>query len=294
MRAALPASGRVAGGRRAGPLPAVVLVGMLAVALLLPLLGPLPGGSLPAEPGPPPAVTVRGSQPPDGHRGGDVAPGGGGAPPGASADARGGSPGGGRRGPVRTGPDPGADTPPGPRVVLLPPPERTAPAAPSPPPLPDRVRVTAASPELERRGRQALSLIGYPWRSLGYDLAFLGPRADRRAMILPRERRIEVYVREGVSTPRLAFDVAHEIGHAADFAHGTTRRRRRWRELRGIDPDVPWFGCAGCPDLGTPAGDFAEVFAYWQTGLEAAFSSRVAALPDTGELEGLIPLMAPP
>ncbi len=44
-------------------------------------------------------------------------------------------------------------------------------------------------------------------------------------------------------------------------------------------PDLPWFGCNACDDLGTPAGDFAESFAAWQVP-SGDFSSRLGPPPD--------------
>jgi len=112
-------------------------------------------------------------------------------------------------------------------------------------------------------GRQelVLSLIHYPWKNLGYEIVFLGPRPGYKAMTLSERRRIEVYVRPGDSPKSLAYDVAHELGHAFDLEFNNYERRRQWRKLRGIPSDTPWFGCNRCPDYETPAGDFAETFA---------------------------------
>jgi hypothetical protein len=52
-------------------------------------------------------------------------------------------------------------------------------------------------------------------------------------------------------------------------------------EARGIRPNTPWFGCNGCSDFNTPAGDFAETFAYLLLG-PGNFSGKIASAP-TGE-----------
>ena len=48
--------------------------------------------------------------------------------------------------------------------------------------------------------------------------------------------------------------------------------------MRGIKPSAPWFGCDACPDYATPAGDFAETFAFLLLG-PGNFHSLIAPLP---------------
>ncbi|MGI8791634.1 MAG: hypothetical protein ACR2H3_00370, partial [Acidimicrobiales bacterium] len=91
------------------------------------------------------------------------------------------------------------------------PPQLTAPAAPR------------SSPDMV--GAQALALISYPWAQLGYQIVFLGPHAGVRARTLRIERRIEVFVRPGDGARAVAFDIAHEVGHAFDFTRMTAERR---------------------------------------------------------------------
>lgn len=145
---------------------------------------------------------------------------------------------------------------------------------------------------LERRGALALDRISYPWQQLGFSVEFRPGRRGLRAVTYTRERRIVVFVRRGESVAETAFDLAHEIGHAFDVVHGTWPRRERWLELRGLDPATPWFGCNGCDDLSTGAGDLAEVFALWQVG-PAAFASRLAGPPDPAQLADLVQLFDP-
>lgn len=159
-------------------------------------------------------------------------------------------------------------------------------AAPAPAPAP-------AGDVYVERGQAALAMLNYPWQTLGYDIVFLPGRPYYRAMTYFDEKRIEVYVRPGDELERIAFDLAHEIGHAVDYTYGTQERRSRWLQLRGIAAGTPWYGCSGCEDFATPAGDFAETFAYWQVGTAWQFSSRMAPLPGSAELNALTPLMQP-
>jgi hypothetical protein len=140
---------------------------------------------------------------------------------------------------------------------------------------------------VERRVRKSvLALIAYPWPDLGYEVAFMRPRPGFRAMTISDRRRIEIYVHPGESPLVLAYDLAHEIGHAFDLEHNDAERRRQWRLLRGIDPEVPWFGCNRCPDYDTPAGDFAETFAYLLLG-PGSYHSRIARPPSDAEIPRL-------
>jgi hypothetical protein len=132
-------------------------------------------------------------------------------------------------------------------------------------------------PEKDRK-QAVLSLIHYPWQDLDYNIVFMGSRLGYRAMTLTARHRIEVYVRPGESLMRQAFDLAHELGHAFDLKYNNNERRRKWCELRGIKPSIPWFGCDACPDYGTPAGDFAETFASLLLG-SGQFHGIIAPLP---------------
>jgi hypothetical protein len=46
----------------------------------------------------------------------------------------------------------------------------------------------------------------------------------------------------------------------------TAAQRRAWMAARGIPSGTDWYGCSGCTDFATPAGDFAEVYAQWARG----------------------------
>ncbi len=129
-----------------------------------------------------------------------------------------------------------------------------------------------------QRKVQVLSMIHFPAEKLGYEIVFLGPRAGYRAMTNADKRRIEVYMRAGESAQLQAYDLAHELGHAFDLVYNNAERRRQWRELRGIALSTPWFGCNGCPDYDTPAGDFAETFALLLLGSDN-YNSKMALAP---------------
>lgn len=113
-------------------------------------------------------------------------------------------------------------------------------------------------------GERALDLITYPWRDLGYDLAFLPAREGLRGLTYPYERRIEIYVRPSDTPQTLAHVVAHEIGHVIDVVLNSGESRVRWLQARGLDADYRWWPASGQADFATGAGDFAECFAVWQ------------------------------
>lgn len=177
-----------------------------------------------------------------------------------------------------------------PAAVEVPPapPEPAAPAAPPAPVAPvdaaaaPRPPTVAPAAAAASKGEQALALITYPWQTLGYEIVFLPPQAGLRARTLRIERRIEVYVRPKDSVRTVAFDIAHEIGHAVDFTVLDPDDRGLWQQARGIDSATPWWGCSACTDYATPAGDWAESFAAWQVGGD--FRSEMAPPPTPDQL----------
>src|SRR6185369_8418290 len=115
---------------------------------------------------------------------------------------------------------------------------------------------------------------------------FKGPRPGYRAMTMPAQRLIEVYLRPEDEPPLVAYDIAHELGHVIDVTFNTANTRKEWMKLRGINPETPWFGCSRCSDYNTPAGDFAETFALYLRGPQY-FKSRIAARPTEAQLSDL-------
>jgi hypothetical protein len=142
-----------------------------------------------------------------------------------------------------------------------------------------------AAPAL--RPESALELIGIPWKELGYEIVFMPARPGYRAMTLPFKRRIEVYARPQDDLEVLAYDIAHELGHVIDLTYNTAQTRKEWMKLRGIDPETTWFGCDWCSDYNTPAGDFAETFAFLLRGPKY-FRSRIAAPPTPEQIPALL------
>ena len=146
----------------------------------------------------------------------------------------------------------------------------------------------ASAADLTSRQQAALALIPFPWQQLNYDIVFLQPRVGVRAMTFPVEHRIEIYARPQDDIHLLAYDIAHELGHAMDIIYNTNETRRKWMELRGIDPATPWFGCDKCSDYSTPAGDFAETFALLLFGPKE-FRGRIAPPPSAQQIPLLFP-----
>ena len=140
--------------------------------------------------------------------------------------------------------------------------------------LSESVSVSAARP----RPESALALLQIPWKDLGYEIVFMPARPGFRAMTFPGQRRIEIYARPQDDLDLLAYDIAHELGHAIDVSYNTAETRKRWMVARGIDPATAWFGCDRCSDYNTPAGDFAETFALILIGPKY-FRSRIAVRP---------------
>jgi hypothetical protein len=143
--------------------------------------------------------------------------------------------------------------------------------------------VRLAAQNVVSRNEEALSLIKFPWQQLKYNIVFMAPRPGYRAMTYPKLHKIEVYARPSDDTSLLAYDIAHELGHAIDMTFNTDETRKKWKALRGIDPATPWFGCSRCSDYNTPAGDFAETFALLLFGPEN-FAGRIAPPPTPEQL----------
>jgi hypothetical protein len=147
----------------------------------------------------------------------------------------------------------------------------------------------AATPARSSRAEQsqaALALIPFAWQQLHYKVVFLGPRPGYRAMTFASKHRIEVYVRPGDDPRLIAYDIAHELGHAIDFTYNTDESRKKWMVMRGIDPSTPWFGRVGRSDFDTPAGDFAETFALLVRGPKY-FHAKIAARPTSAQFRQL-------
>src|ERR1044072_9193047 len=112
-----------------------------------------------------------------------------------------------------------------------------------PMPVAGESAAVAANPEMVRTNA-ALAMITFAWQQeLAYQIVFMEPQTGYRAMTYPKQHRIEIYARPGDDSVRLAHDIAHELGHAVDVTFNTPATRKKWMELRGIDPETSWFAC---------------------------------------------------
>ena len=144
-----------------------------------------------------------------------------------------------------------------------------------------------------QRGRDALQSLPYPWQELGYSVEFREYSGGQLGTANSRTKRIVIYVKKSQSKQSLRVTIAHELGHALDFEHATVARRDDYRAIRGIAPRAQWYPCDRCSDYASPAGDWAEVFAYWLAG-PGDFRSKVAGPPDQRQLQRLAPLFRIP
>jgi glucose/arabinose dehydrogenase len=133
------------------------------------------------------------------------------------------------------------------------------------------------------RGNRVLASLRYDWHKLGYRVQFLPGKKGYLGMTLGAQKLVQVYVRADQSDLVLAHTIAHELGHVLDFTRGTAERRAQYLRTRHLSTGLDWFGCMGCTDYRTPAGDWAEVFAYWLAG-PGDFRSEVAGAPSKAQL----------
>lgn len=134
----------------------------------------------------------------------------------------------------------------------------------------------------QRRGQAALdSLRAGAAARTGFRIEFKGARKGYMGLTHLNERRIEMFVRDcGAQTDELLRHVmAHELGHAYDTVRNNAAIRAAWQAARGIPASTPWYGCSGCTDFATPAGDFAEVYAQWARGASTNRSQLAGDVP---------------
>jgi hypothetical protein len=122
-----------------------------------------------------------------------------------------------------------------------------------------------------------------PGDASAFRISYEPGRSDVIGLATVHEGRMQVFVRtcDKLSRGLLAHVVAHELGHLVDGARMNGELRAQWLAARGIPADTPWYGCNSCADFATPAGDFAEVYAQWQTG-----ASRNQLADGAGALRG--------
>jgi hypothetical protein len=140
-------------------------------------------------------------------------------------------------------------------------------------------------------GEQALELIDYPWRRLGWPVHFLEPRDGLLGLTRVEAEVVEIYVRPGQPAASVAAVLAHEIAHVVDLTYYSQHSRDRWLELRNMPGGTPWWPCADCTDFDTGAGDFAETFAHWL--VPGHWRGQLAGPPTPDELDRLRLLLNP-
>lgn len=168
----------------------------------------------------------------------------------------------------------------------------TAPLPPAPAPVTAAPTPAQAAPKpaadlcagdgwQQRRGAAALASLEGGAERTGFRVEFTGARKGYMGLTHLDERRIELFVRAcGTQSDELLRHVmAHELGHAYDTTHNTATQRRAWQKARGIPASTPWYGCSGCTDFATPAGDFAEVYAQWARGSSTNRSELAGDVP---------------
>jgi len=106
------------------------------------------------------------------------------------------------------------------------------------------------------------------WSHLGWDLHVSDDPPDDwlGGLASPTRRTVTVFPDDTWTTVTLDGVLAHEFGHAIDHQFWDEPMRERWRQDRGIDPEVPWRA-GGWPHDHSAAGeDLAEVVAWLITG----------------------------
>lgn len=174
------------------------------------------------------------------------------------------------------------------------------PAGGSPAPVPVR-STPAASPSpagvdrlcsgdgwQQRRGAAALATLRRPSDAAAFAISYEPARPDVIGLATLGARRLQVFVRpcDQLSDVLLRHVVAHEMGHLVDATSMTPALRAQWLQERGIPAGTAWYGCSGCTDFATPAGDFAEVYAQWQAA-ERGNRSQLAPAPSAAQLAAI-------
>ena len=188
-----------------------------------------------------------------------------------------------------TAPAPTTTAPPTTAAPVVATPPTTQVTAPAPAPI---ATVNSASLTIAERGGLAVGMLNYPYWATHYRIIFQGPRAGILGVTDNSVKTITIYIRAGQSTASIARVLAHELGHAVDFELTSWSERAQYMAIRGFSSDTSWYPCDMCEDYASPAGDFAEVFAYWQLG-PGDFRSMIGAAPSQAELDAIAPIFTP-
>ncbi|HVE98811.1 MAG TPA: hypothetical protein VNA12_06505 [Mycobacteriales bacterium] len=136
----------------------------------------------------------------------------------------------------------------------------------------------------QQRGEATLRSLPTAWRASGVTVRFeQGQPGLLGETTMNKPLRVTIYVRPCAeeSDALLRHVVAHELGHAWDRYRMTPVLRDGYLAMRRINTSTPWFGCDGCEDFATPAGDFAETYAQWLRGsVESRSELGPAATPE--------------
>jgi hypothetical protein len=172
-------------------------------------------------------------------------------------------------------PEPAPEAAPEPAPPPVPP---TTEAPPPPPPPPPPAPVSLADQVLAQLPGGLAGVVP------GWTVVWEGSRPGYLAAAYPGPHTIVIYVRPGRPAATIAYDVAHEYGHAMDFDRLGDGTRAAWSQRRGFGGRA-WYGCDMCNDFATPAGDWAESVAVCLTGNRGTFRSQLAGLPTAGDCE---------
>jgi hypothetical protein len=165
-------------------------------------------------------------------------------------------------------------------------PKATPKPRPKPKPKP-RPAVRVETPT--QRGTRILGSLHYDWQRLGYRIVFLAEKHGYLGLTDEGTHTITIWVRTRETDLVLSHTIAHEIGHALDFSQGNLAKHKSYLLLRGLSATTPWRGCDGCTDYATPAGDWAEVFAYWLAG-PGDYRSKMGPPPDAAHMKAIAQL----
>jgi hypothetical protein len=167
---------------------------------------------------------------------------------------------------------------------------RSAPTTTAPAPSVTTEAVVSTTTAPLSLGQQALERVTFDWRTPfpTWRVEFRGARDGIRALTYPAERRIEIFIRPTDTVTSLHRVFAHELGHVIDVEMNSDGDRDRWLDQRTIPRATPWWPTAESPDFATGAGDFAEAFAVWETGVSTR--STIGDQPDSADVELLIEL----
>jgi hypothetical protein len=132
------------------------------------------------------------------------------------------------------------------------------------------------------------------WRERlpGWEMAYKPGQPGLLGMTFTEERRIEIYARPDRTMEQTLHIVGHELGHAFDVTYGTCAMREVWMTMRGLAGGCGAWWPDVADDRDSPAGDWAEAFAWWLFGV--SFESRMAGLPTQAQTDAMATMLGLP